>query len=64
MRSYAWTRQPDLLDTLRVQRNGTDVTAAFSAQDGGLVGLVDGLAARQERADGRHAPRDASRSRI
>jgi Tannase-like family of unknown function (DUF6351) len=34
---------PDLLARLAVQRNGTDVTSAFSAQDGGLVGLVDGL---------------------
>ncbi len=34
---------PDLLGTLEVQRNGTDVTAAFSPEDGGLVGLVDGL---------------------
>ena len=32
-----------LLDRLAVQRNGTDVTDAFSPQDGGLVGLVDGL---------------------
>jgi hypothetical protein len=34
----------DLLDRLAVKRNGTDVTDAFSPQDGGLVGLVDGLA--------------------
>ena len=29
--------------TLRVKRNGTDVTSAFSEQDGALVGLVEGL---------------------
>jgi hypothetical protein len=34
----------DVLDRLAVQRNGTDVTGAFSLQEGGLVGLVDGLA--------------------
>jgi Tannase-like family of unknown function (DUF6351) len=33
----------DLLGQLRVKRNGTDVTAAFSPKDGGLVGLVDGF---------------------
>jgi hypothetical protein len=33
----------DLLAQLQVKRNGTDVTSAFSIQDGGLVGLVDGL---------------------
>jgi hypothetical protein len=32
------------LGTLRVERNGVDVTAAFSNQGGALVGLVDGLA--------------------
>jgi Tannase-like family of unknown function (DUF6351) len=35
---------PDLLNRLAVRRNGTDVTDSFSPQDGGLVGLVDGLA--------------------
>ena len=34
---------PQLLDSLAVRRNGTDVTDSFSPQDGGLVGLVDGL---------------------
>jgi hypothetical protein len=33
-----------LLRKLRVERNGDDVTRAFDARDGGLVGLVDGLA--------------------
>ena len=33
----------DLRDKLQVLRNGTDVTDAFDAQDGGLVGLVEGL---------------------
>jgi len=33
----------DLLGQLRVKRNGTDVTAAFSPKNGGLVGLVDGF---------------------
>jgi len=32
-----------LLGTLRVERNGEDVTGAFSPQGGALVGLVDGL---------------------
>src|SRR5262245_19830030 len=32
-----------LLDKLGVQRNGTDVTGAFSRQGNGLVGLVDGM---------------------
>jgi hypothetical protein len=32
------------IDTLRVERNGVDVTAAFSNQGGALVGLVEGLA--------------------
>jgi Tannase-like family of unknown function (DUF6351) len=32
-----------LLNTLRVERNGVDVTGAFSPQEGGLVGLVEGL---------------------
>jgi hypothetical protein len=31
------------IGTLRVERNGADVTADFSNQGGGLVGLVDGL---------------------
>ena len=34
---------PGLRDKLQVLRNGTDVTDAFEARDGGLVGLVDGL---------------------
>jgi hypothetical protein len=33
----------DLWDKLQVFRNGDDVTEAFEPQDGGLVGLVDGL---------------------
>src|SRR5215211_6295665 len=33
----------DLRNKLQVLRNGADVTDAFEAQDGGLVGLVDGL---------------------
>jgi hypothetical protein len=32
-----------LLKQLRVERNGTDVTTAFTERDGALVGLVDGL---------------------
>ncbi len=32
-----------LIDKLRMERNGEDVTGAFDHQDGGLVGLVDGL---------------------
>jgi hypothetical protein len=32
-----------LRDRLVIERNGTDVTGAFTARDGGLVGLVDGL---------------------
>jgi hypothetical protein len=32
-----------LLDKLRVERNGADVTSAFARSDGGLQGLVDGL---------------------
>ena len=32
-----------LLDKLRVERNGDDVTDAFEREDGGLVGLVAGL---------------------
>jgi Tannase-like family of unknown function (DUF6351) len=35
---------PSLIPALRVERNGVDVTAAFSDQGGALVGLVDGLA--------------------
>ncbi len=35
---------PNQIDTLRVERNGVDVTAAFSKQGGALVGVVDGLA--------------------
>ena len=35
---------PSLIPTLRVERNGVDVTADFSDQGGALVGLVDGLA--------------------
>ena len=34
---------PGLLDKLKVRRNGTDVTSAFTPKGGGLVGLVDGL---------------------
>jgi hypothetical protein len=34
----------DLWDKLQVFRNGVDVTNAFEARDGGLLGLVDGLA--------------------
>jgi Tannase-like family of unknown function (DUF6351) len=34
---------PDLLGTLSVQRNGKEVTDAFSRQGDALVGLVDGL---------------------
>src|SRR5918995_4063715 len=33
----------DLWNKLEVLRNGDDVTGAFEPQDGGLVGLVDGL---------------------
>jgi Tannase-like family of unknown function (DUF6351) len=33
----------NLLGSLRVKRNGADVTDAFSPQGGGLVGLVEGL---------------------
>jgi hypothetical protein len=32
-----------LLDKLAVERNGDDVTGAFEREDGGLVGLVEGL---------------------
>jgi len=32
-----------LLDKLRVERNGDDVTDAFERKDGSLIGLVDGL---------------------
>src|SRR4051794_17590297 len=34
---------PGLIDRLRIERNGADVTSAFEARDGALVGLVDGL---------------------
>ncbi len=37
------TSKTEPLHTLRVQRNGMDVTNAFSEQDGALVGLVDRL---------------------
>ena len=37
------TSKTEPLHTLRVQRNGMDVTSAFSEQDGALVGLVDRL---------------------
>jgi hypothetical protein len=33
----------DLIGELRILRDGTDVTSAFSPQDGGLVGLVEGF---------------------
>jgi hypothetical protein len=33
----------DLLGSLRVRLNGADVTSAFSPEEGGLVGLVEGL---------------------
>jgi hypothetical protein len=37
------TAPADLLDKLRVLRNGTNVTNVFSLQDGALVGLVEGF---------------------
>jgi hypothetical protein len=33
----------DVIDRLRVERNGDDVTGAFTHEDGGLVGLVEDL---------------------
>ena len=41
------TSKTEPLYTLRVQRNGMDVTNAFSEQDGALVGLVDRLRLRK-----------------
>jgi hypothetical protein len=45
---------PGLRDKLVVERDGVDVTDAFRAQDGGLVGLVDGLRTGENELTVRH----------
>lgn len=59
---------PGLLDKLRVERNGEDVTGAFEPRDGGLVGLVDGFRVGGNELDvfhnGRSSAPAAARLRI